>query len=724
MSSNSEYLIKLQYIIKIPLAGESIPLTWPNSHDKRAVQAISVFNTIVKLQKDIAEIFCSKEFSVLSRMRGFLDGYQIDFIESFDELKNSPYLFKIIFVDEEPESDLIDIGTIIVLCNESSECKLAHIMLAELNPKTLKRRLLEKIPFLNGPTQRIFDQIKSNLICEEGFSYIRTDFDAEEGIYNRANLAVLESLRVLIRRNHADCAYNREDLSFFVNIIDHVKSDISSNLSEGPIACAVDYYISDMSSSLEFATNRKNYSEGALVRRSVSDPKAMIAALKYSNRGLVVSKDSGNPYIADLEQERSFIDSITALSAASIASPIIKIQLNNSDIYPLVRNLSDVDRSSGRKVHDMMDKLRRLLVVHMGYWMEKLETSPSAGIKIISNLPLEWSFHQGLPMIVRHEVSRIPVTPGYVASKLLLDNRNIHISMDAFKEILIISSFAEDDPIRNDLKSSIEVIQKLVNPQLELEGFIKKGFIPDHPEIRVTEDGSGALDIKIKWIDVANKSELIKAINDNKSAITVFDLHGSHGIDGGLIHLKDEAVSVFDICRDISPSPIVILSTCDTSPVDKGHRSTAEAFFLAGAKTLISSALPIKSDLASTFLARLLVRIRHYLPARLRPGSEPLRWSTFVSGMIRRSYYLELLNLLQKRLKFDDKLKYNVIFAIGLRIDPLSPGWVKEAKGEITSRLGITEAYLDSFVEKNAQFTECMKYFQIGRPESIIIHAD
>ena len=246
---------------------------------------------------------------------------------------------------------------------------------------------------------------------------------------------------------------------------------------------------------------------------------------------------------------------------------------------------------------------------------------------------------------------------------------------------------------------------------LKNEGFIK--------DFKITEK-TDRLNIHIKWLDVANKKELINAINDNPCAITIFDLHGSHGENGGLIHLKDEEISVFDIYQEIHISPIVILSSCDTSPIDKGHYSTAEAFFLAGAKTLVSSALPIQSKLASTFLARLIERIRTYLPERVNCEG-PIRWSTFVSGMIRRTYYYELVSLLQKELKFGNGTKHDLLLSIGMHIDPLSPNWVQTTKEEILTQLNITADYLDNFVARNVQFLECMKYLQLGRPESIII---
>ncbi|MDE2388648.1 MAG: CHAT domain-containing protein [Betaproteobacteria bacterium] len=506
-----------------------------------------------------------------------------------------------------------------------------------------------------------------------------------------------------------------------VNLVNYIKRHISNSLGTEDMDPAVSYYFTDTSSSLEFVNARSVYTEASLRSRGEEDPRALIAAIKFADRGKTTSEDPENLYIAQLEQERLLLDSLIALAAANNVAPVIRMPLSNNDIYSQVSNLASVDRSNGRKVNVMMKNLRDLLAPYLDGWLEYLDSSASSAIKLVSNLPLEWAFHQGLPLMVRHEASRIPITPGYVTTQLLLDSNTVHLSLEEFREILFISSFADNDPIRNDLKAKLPFIQSLSRSDVSFENLKMQGLLPKDFDIPKDHD---RFDVRIKWIDVANKKELIDAINNNPSAITVFDLHGSHSEQGAFIHLKDEKVSVFDIYQDIRVSPIIILSACDTSPVDKGHDSIAEAFFLAGAKTMISSALPIQSDLASTFLARLLERIKTYLPARVRSEGRPIRWSTFVSGMIRRTYYSELVSLLQKDLGFDSDKKMCLLFSIGIHIDPLSQNWVQAVREEIITQLKIDADYLDHFVACNVQFLECMKYLQLGRPESIIISAE
>lgn len=721
MGIENNFLIKLQYAIRIPpLAGDILP-TWPNRHDKRLVRIAEILTKIAMLQKDIAEIYCEKEFAIRNRMVGLFDGYIIDFINTVDEVRASPYFIKIVFSDETVEVDQFDPGTIMVFFGEASKCRAGYIYYADLTPASLKKKVLDLISTLDGPGRQVLNELKSLVGFESEYVRLETSVSASSGFYSRPLLAVLGSLRVHVKNSSVDDDYREDEIIHLVNLVNQIRQHILEHLGTEGMPVAVSYYFTDASSSLDFVNARNNYTEASLKNRGVEDPKALIAAIKFSDRGQTTSEDSENPYIAQVEQERLLLDSLIALAAANNVAPVIRMPLSNNDIYSQVSNLASVDRRNTRKVHVMMQKLRSLLALHLDGWLDYLDSSPSSAIKLVSNLPLEWAFHQGLPLMVRHEVSRIPITPGYVTARLLLDPNTIHLSLEDFREILFISSFADDDPIRNDLKAKLQLIQSLDASDVSLENLKELGLLPRDFHILKDHD---RLDIRIKWIDVANKKELIDAINNNPCAITVFDLHGSHSEQGAFIHLKDEQVSVFDFYRDIRISPIVILSACDTSPVDKGHDSTAEAFFLAGAKTLISSALPIQSDLASTFLARLLERIKTYLPLRVRSEGKPIRWSTFVSGMVRRTYYYELVSLLQKDLGFDNSKKIGLLFSIGMHIDPLSKNWVQAARAEIMAQLKINADYLDRFVARNVQFLECMKYLQVGRPESIIISAE
>lgn len=719
MLKENKHHFKILYCIKLPAQYD---LSFPNQYESRHVAVNNIFQKISNLQKDYAEIFSDKEVAIRNRMIGVFDGYEVCFIESFEELKSKPNALKVLFSNTLPNKDDTDSRTIVIITEDSLPETEKYLHLQSLTPNFLKNRAVDLISSLSGDQQATLRELRELVGFESAYSDLEVATEVQDGFYNRINIAVLESLRVKVRRNGVSSTFNMRDTEALVNRIIQIRSHIFETMGTGGIAPAVQMYFSDTSSSFEFYKNKNKYNEISLGNRSV-DVKVLREAIKFSDRGLVSENNQENVFVAELENERLLLDALITLNAANNVAPVVKLPLSNNKAFFLVGNLAASDRRAGRKTHALMKQVREAFSQYFDNWLEYADSSSSLAIKLVSNLPLEWTHHQGLPLMIRHEVSRIPVTPGYVTSALLLDSTVVRISPRSFREVLFISSFADDDPIRDDLKLKLRTIEQSLDRNFSeiVEKFKKSGAIP--PEFSVSDEPSH-LGIRFKWIEVATGDELIEAINANPCAMTVFDLHGSHSIDGGgRIHLKKETVYASDICGNIRISPLVVLSSCDTSPVDKGHDSTAAAFLLAGAKTVISSALPIQSDLASTFLVRLLTRIDIYLPAALK-HNPAIRWSTLVSGMIRRAYYHELVILLQKKYKFDSRKKGDLLFRIGTKLDPLHTDWVNDVNREILSMLGITINDFNEFVAKNVQFVECMKYFQLGRPELVLLSPD
>lgn len=717
MSNN--HIIKILYCIKL---SAEYDLSFPNQYELRHVEVHRVFRKISKLQKDYAEIFSNKEVAIRNRMLGVFDGYEVCFIESFEELKSRPNALKILFSNTVPKKDDIDHRTIVVMTDDSLPENERYLHLKNITPSFLKNKAMNFISSLSGEQQATLCELRELVGFEPEYRDMEIATEVQDSFYNRINISVLESLRLKVRINGISSAFNTREMEELVNRIIQVRTHIYEKIGTKGIPPAVQMYFSDTSSSFEFCKNNNNYKELSIGNRSF-DAKALKEAIKFSNRGLVSENDHDNIFIVELENERWLLDALITLNAANNVAPVIKLPLGNNKAFAQVVNLAAADRRAGRKTHALMKQVREAFSQYFDNWLEYVDDYPSLAIKLVSNLPLEWTHHQGLPLMIRHEVSRIPVTPGYVTSHILLDSTVVRLSPRNFREILFISSFADDDPIRNDLKFKLREIERTLNQNFSelFERFERTGAIP--PGFSVPDEPSH-LGIHFKWIDVATGDELIEAINANPCAMTIFDLHGSHSIDGGgRLHLKKETVYASNICENIRISPIVILSSCDTSPVDKGHDSTAAAFLLAGAKTVISSALPIQSDLASTFLVRLLIRIDTYLPEALI-NYPAIRWSTLVSGMIRRAYYYELAALLQKKYQFDSKKKSNLLFRIGINLDPLNPDWANVVNQEITSMIGITINDLNAFVANNAQFFECMKYFQLGSPELVLLVPD
>jgi len=716
---NSSDVINILYCVKIKKEEE---YSFPNKYESWMLKVSRILFKISTLQINFAEIFCKKEQAIKNRLIGIFDGYNICFVDSFEEVKSKPNALKVLFSDVLPAENELDSSTIVIVPDDLLPIPDAYLHISTITPAVLKMRAIEILSALSDAEKTILEDLKKIVGFEPNYAEGQIATTVQNGFYNRINIAVLESLRLKVSLEGTSPSFNTAEIESLVNRLIQIRSEVSKNSEIGEIAPAVHLYFSDVSSSFEFDKDKKNISR-LLEKYKQFDPKILKDAFTFAGRGLIAEADTENDLIAEIEDERLLLDALIVLSAANNVVPVVKLPLSNNKAFQQVMLLATSDRNKGKKTNALIKQVREAFSPYIDNWLEYMDNSPSLAIKLVSNLPLEWTHHQGLPLMIRHEVSRIPVTPGYVTSKLLLDSKVIHLSQSSFKEILFISSFEDNDPIKNHLKDKLAKIEGNLDDDVssKIDLLKKEGFFP--PDFEVTP-GPAHLQIHFKWVEVSNAGELIDAINNNPCAVTVFDLHGSHKIDGGgCIHLKNETVYASDLIGNIKISPIVILSTCDASPIDKGHESMAESFFLAGAKTVISSALPINSDLASTFLARLLVRLQSYLPAALSHNTF-IRWSTLVSGMIRRTYYYELLTLLQKKYRFSSKIKSDLIFRIGIKIDPLHPDWINSANNEIISILPISIEELNKFVLANVQFVECMKYFQLGRPELVVICPD
>jgi len=298
-----------------------------------------------------------------------------------------------------------------------------------------------------------------------------------------------------------------------------------------------------------------------------------------------------------------------------------------------LKEIGNIDRSKNNyKIHKSFLKLENQFHADLTDWFDYMDCKASKRLKLVSNLPLEWINHCELPLMIKNDVSRIPISPGYLTEKLLLDTEQVHLSLEAFEKILFISSFQGDDPIKHDMAVKVKIMQDTLAKPINQEFSTSLLNSFEYTKNTQINNANDKIKIKIEWKNIENKDELIKTLNDNKSALVIFDLHGGHNKDGeGFISLKDENITISSLIGKIKIPPIVILSACDTSPIDKNHNNVANMFLMAGAKTVLASALPILSDEASTYIARLLVRLSVFLHQHVIEYNRSIRWSTFTS---------------------------------------------------------------------------------------------
>jgi hypothetical protein len=315
------------------------------------------------------------------------------------------------------------------------------------------------------------------------------------------------------------------------------------------------------------------------------------------------------------------------------------------------------------------------------------------GIRVVSDAHLEWLDIDGLPLVIRKNCSRIPVTPGNLFVDHLASKGLIRLSPEDFKSVLVISALQRDDPIN---------------------GLFETAFAAFEPEWRKN--------LSVTYAKVTCEAELIKALNDFKGPMVIFDGHGSHSKDQpAFLHLGSNTVDVWSLRGRVhNMPPIVILSACDTHAADRNHATTANGFMSLGARAVLSSVFPINARDAAVFAARLVFRVSEFLPAAIKIFNRAITWTEVISGLMRMQLLTDFLRHLLSKKEIDEKT-YTQIHsegnqAINGRVeDPFS------VVMDSLQKIGLSKSNLKLDLETAIANSPIISYLLVGRPESILI---
>ncbi|RWO41382.1 CHAT domain-containing protein [Mesorhizobium sp.] len=322
--------------------------------------------------------------------------------------------------------------------------------------------------------------------------------------------------------------------------------------------------------------------------------------------------------------------------------------------------------------------------------IERSET----GVKLVTDVPLEWLPLGNLPLMLRKDVSRITATPGNLLIGLLSRTELLHLSADAFRKVLIVSAFDPSDPIANILLDTIEHWRPTYGAK-----------------------------ISVSVVKVETRDEFVAALNAFTGAVMIFDGHGAHDSSKGYGTLKigREDVSIWDMRSEIRVPPVVILSACDTQAADRSHATTANAFLNAGATTVVASLLPLKADSAAMLIGRLIWRLAEFLPAVTGPEGRAVLWSEVMAGMLRLQVVYDLLMplLVERRLS---KQQYADINTQAIHATTnQEPDWWDDALKRVGSILNLDADGISALGRKVVATSDAIRYTQVGNPERIVI---
>lgn len=352
-----------------------------------------------------------------------------------------------------------------------------------------------------------------------------------------------------------------------------------------------------------------------------------------------------------------------------------------------VRGRQLLQRNCAQLAVDLHDQIHPRIVDNL--------RSRAKAITLVADAPLEWLRIDGLPLMIRHELSRIGMTPGNLMLAQCIQAGTVVLPLSAIVDILIIRSFGENDPIRHWLNTAIG------------------GF--DFKRVRT------------KFVDATCREEMITALNGFAGAIVVFDCHGGHGGDDGhgWLRIGSEKVDVWELAHIARIPPIAVLSACSTFALAGSHASVANGLIRSGAVTVVGTLLPVDAFRSALFVARLLFRIDSYLPALKQLDTNFLTWRTMVSTFLRMSYATDLITFfISEKQWLGDAMLVRLGTKTNHDINRMNPNWYQRLLRRISRTTGHPISDIQTVIDTESPLFETMYYCQLGRPDTIGIFLD
>lgn len=421
------------------------------------------------------------------------------------------------------------------------------------------------------------------------------------------------------------------------------------------------------------------------------------------------SEIPANKYFQLLVRSRSedqycYTAALTLLSSNTL-TPVIRLEPKLNTLRGQLKQLAHCARFS-HGTHSQFKKSR--LARNTGSAMRSLisadflkrideagRSDVIQGLKLVSDVPLEWLPSDGLPLGLRFDLSRIPVNPGNLLVSHSVSPPSI-IHTDALFDILVIRAFTTGDPLRPMVEDAIENVL------------------------------GGDLDstLSVRFVDVENVEDFVEALENFSGALLIFDGHGSYDQEYGIgtFVIGGNDVDVWSLREFCSFPPIVIFSACDTHPLDGSHSSCANAAFVLGARTVLATSLPVDGRLAAIFLGRLILRLSQFVPLALA-NRTLLTWREVISGLLRMSYVSECTRLLVSngRLTITQDSLDRVQLAANLAINARMGNWFDVYAETLAEESSTDLVHINELHSTWSSFTDAQKYIQLGGPENIVI---
>jgi hypothetical protein len=439
--------------------------------------------------------------------------------------------------------------------------------------------------------------------------------------------------------------------------------------------------------------------------RAVKNPSA-IQALRALDRQrgytmeLNLDKDQIDhigPILAMRGAEIKLLTTAIGLRTASTLAATVRLPpvVNRSSgvVDQLARFMRTHENPPAVKAARVFKAVQDALVASIPEGHIRLINRSKTGIKIIADAPLEWLPIDGLPLGVRHDVSRINATPGNLFLEQIRPPITQFMRPDFFRQYLVLSMFDEGDRIAHHLRAGM----------------------------KLTTDGDNK-PIVGQFAAPKTVEDFKRAINEFEGPILIVDSHGIHasGDSAGGLVIGGKPCDVWGLAGQMQMPPIVILSACDTHPFDRSHATVANGFLACGATAVVATSLPIRATSAARFVIRVINRAVHF-GGIMNGMGRTLPWTNVIGGVLRMELATDIIRSFREKAYFSSEQESDLLLETNMDLNPFRPDWYERLSERLIAACKISTAVWEVSASEAIAGSDAIRYLHLGNPESIIV---
>jgi len=316
------------------------------------------------------------------------------------------------------------------------------------------------------------------------------------------------------------------------------------------------------------------------------------------------------------------LDCISFLHAAFYFSPVLRAPIIGKSLNP---GLSFFDMNNLRINDNSTDILAKIMAV--GNDIAKsfpagfldYMTKDDRQIVCISDLPVEWTDINGIPLSFLKDVCRIPESPQSLLGKLPIHFSSFHFTIDAqlLSRTMVICTCPDDANIANGFSALKSTLSNL----------------------------------PIIFAECRSLEEIRKLLETNPPDFLIYYGHGVFLKDQEetALSVGNEIMTIDEVLKGGLQAPIMWLCNCNTTPLNGYPNSISQAFIQQGALSVVSSFIPISINEATILCSRLLALLEEAL---VKYKSK--NWLDFTQHFIRTAFISDTLQRVMRANQIKD----------------------------------------------------------------------